>query len=835
MRRDEPLPQAASESKILTPNPSLLRKLAVPVIGIAIQAIVATASLQTLSILRVFIQCESQWSKSQKNAFNFLAQYLDLGDEQDYQRFQVAVADVIEHNAARQALEKPVPDTAAATDGFQRVGVHPNDVPGVIFIFLHFGQYSYFRQAIDLWRQTDAMLAELVSLGKTIHAQNAQGGRPGSDAALRTYLREFDARFSTMATGFSKFLGAGTRDVTTQLAFANIGLALALMSLVVWRMRNLFQRSQLFESALSNEKEQAQVTLQALGDAVIRVNAAGCIDYANAAAERLMGVNQTQALGHALSSIAAIVDNSSSETRCQIDSLLKGQDVQGGPTSELTLVTAARTTPVSVQTAPFEVAGKTAGTVLVLRDMTRERELIARLLWQASHDELTGLANRRELDSRLRAKIAETDSECGDDALLLLDLDQFKLVNDTCGHAAGDQLLREVATLLQLELDEGCVPVRLGGDEFSVILANCDIVRATETAERLRSAIQDLNFVWGDRLFKITASIGLVTNIGATPNAEDALRAADVACYMAKDKGRNRVQVHEPTDVEMLKRVSEMGWVHKIHDALDEDRLRLYAQRIAPLQSVKDETHFELLVRLIDENGAVVLPGSFIPAAERFGLMPLIDRWVVNAAFANLAEQLAACRASETNISFAINLSGQSLGDPAFVAFVRSMFQTHLVSPSSIIFEITETAAIANLQEATKFIRTFREIGCKFALDDFGAGMSSFGYLKRLSVDYLKIDGSFVKDMLVDPIDHAMVDTIARMARKLGKKTIAEFAETDEIIDSLRELGVDYAQGYGISRPAPLGDELGRASSSLVRADPRPREWNRDPPVQRCA
>jgi PAS domain S-box-containing protein len=383
-RRDKPLPQRAADSKILMSDPGLLKKLAVPVVVIAIQALVATASLQTLSILRVFIECESQWSKSQKDSFNYLAQYLDLGDEQDYQRFQTAVADVIEHNAARQALEKAEPEIAAATARFLHVGVHPNDIPGLIFIFLHFRQYSYFRQAITLWQQTDPMLAELVSLGKTIHAQNEQGGRPGSDAALRTYLREFDGRFSTMATAFSKALGAGTRAVTTMLAFANIGAALALMSLVVWRMRNLFRRSQLFENALSSEKEQAQVTLQAIGDAVIRVTASGSIDYANAAAERLIGMNQTRAQGRLLSSLVAIIDMTSLDTRCHIESLLNCDDAKRGPVSELTLVTAASSTPVSIQTAPFEVAGKTVGTVLVLRDMTRERELIGKLSWQAT-------------------------------------------------------------------------------------------------------------------------------------------------------------------------------------------------------------------------------------------------------------------------------------------------------------------------------------------------------------------------------------------------------------------------------------------------------------------
>lgn len=802
-RRAQP-PRTSGAGKARAASPGLVRRIALPALVIAILALVATASLHTLSILRVFIACESVWSKSQKNAFNELNQYLHLGDEENFQRFRAAVAENFEHNHGRQALEQPEPDRAAAAAHFLKVGVHPDDIAGLMFIYINFHDYSHFREATAIWRESDAMLAELVALGETIRARIARGDRPASDKALRAYLRDFDATFQAKALRFSQALSEGTREVTRQLTIANIALAFALTALVVWRMRALFRRSGRFEDALRDEKEQAQVTLQAIADGVIRVDADACIEYVNPAAERLLGLRAADVLGRTIASVVTIVDQLTNET-CErsLEALLRGEP-QDDPTRELALVTAAGTTPISVHGEPLITGGGVVGAVLVLRDMRRERDLIARLKWQASHDELTGLANRRELDRRLRQTAA--DGGDGEDALALLDLDQFKLVNDTCGHAAGDQLLREVATLLKLELGEAGLPVRLGGDEFAAHLTGCDVVRAMAIAEKLREAIQDFTFVWEGRPFKITASIGLVAHIGATSNAAEVFRAADVACYMAKDKGRNRVELHEASGAEILRRVSEMGWVHKIRDALDKGRLRLYAQPIAALQADAADGHCELLVRMRDEQGKLVPPGSFIPAAERYGLMPSIDRWVVNAAFSNLAE----IASPGAPIRCAINLSGQSLDDPTFIDFVGSQFLAYPIAPSAITFEITETTAIASLEEATRFIETFRAIGCKFSLDDFGAGMSSFGYLKRLPVDYLKIDGGFVKDILVDPIDHAMVDMIARMAKKLGKKTIAEFAESEAIIGALRDLGIDYAQGYAVGAPKPVCKRLGR-------------------------
>ncbi|MCW2286152.1 diguanylate cyclase (GGDEF)-like protein/PAS domain S-box-containing protein [Rhodoblastus acidophilus] len=769
---------------------------------IAIQAMVATVSLHTLSVLRVLVEAESEWSKAQKTAANFLNQYLDRGDEQDYQRFLAAIATDFGFNAARQALEKPEPDVSAAAAGLQRVGVHPDDVSGMIFFVRHFRDYGHFRAAIDIWRETDAMLAELAAFGEALHSRVAQGGRPSNEEALRTYLREFDLSLSTKATAFSDDLGAGARALTKQLAGANIGLALFLVGLVVWRVRALFRRIHLFEKALRGEKEHAQVTLQSIGDGVIRVDAKACVEYVNPAAERLIGMTQAATQGRSVASLIRIVDHDAN-----VLSLLEGE-VRFDASCELKLVTTAGMTPISVQREDLQASGEAPGAVLVLRDMTRERDLIERLSWQASHDELTGLANRRELDRRLRREAAALAVEGGESAFLLLDLDQFKLVNDTCGHAAGDQLLREVATILKREVGDSGLAARIGGDEFGALLTGCEILCAIKIAEKLRLAIQDFCFVWEGRTVKIGASIGLVPNVGASANAEDVLRAADVACYIAKENGRNRVELHTPTGDEILKRVSEMGWVHKIRAALDKGHLCLHAQPIVPLRGDAKGAHYELLVRMHDEQGKLVAPRNFIPAAERYALMPRIDRFVVNAAFANLAAITAG--AGETRpITFAINLSGQSLGDPTFIDFVQSQFDAYDVSPSSIAFEITETIAIANLEAATRFIETFKEVGCRFLLDDFGAGMSSFGYLKRLPVDFLKIDGGFVKDMLNSPVDRVMVDMIVRLARTLGIETVAECVETDEVVEALRALGIDYVQGYAVGRPCAICQQFG--------------------------
>ena len=440
-----------------------------------------------------------------------------------------------------------------------------------------------------------------------------------------------------------------------------------------------------------------------------------------------------------------------------------------------------------------------------LRFETAEQEFVARLSWEASHDALTGLVNRREFETRLGSALDKLPLQPSEHFLMFLDLDQFKVVNDTCGHAAGDQLLRQTSVLLAENLRSGGLLARLGGDEFGVLLQDCDAASAVATAERLRLAVQELRFVWNGCAFNISVSIGLVQFVEAN-TMEATLRAADMACYMAKEKGRNRVQVYHPSDSELVERVGEMAWVQRIRNGLDEGRFCLFAQEIRSLGKAEPErSHVELLLRLRDEDGKLVQPGSFMPAAERYGLMPLIDRWVIRNAFALLADRLNSAGPAQLS-GCAINLSGASFGDEDFAEYVRKQFDIYRVPPAMICFEITETSAIANLPSAKRFIEALKKLGCRFSLDDFGTGMSSFSYLKHLPVDFIKIDGSFVTEILNSKMDRAMVEMIVHVAKVTDKSTVAEFVESEEILAALREIGVDYAQGYAIGKPAPFED-----------------------------
>ncbi len=386
-----------------------------------------------------------------------------------------------------------------------------------------------------------------------------------------------------------------------------------------------------------------------------------------------------------------------------------------------------------------------------------------------------------------------------------MDLDQFKVVNDTCGHVAGDELLRQLGHVLQDTVRQSDTLARLGGDEFGVLLERCTKRQALRTVTELQQAIQNLQFSWEGQIFRIGVSIGLVAITETTPSLVELLQQADAACYMAKDLGRNRIHVFRPGDTEMSLRHGEMQWVARINHALAENRFTLYAQNIVPLDNSTD-IHYELLLRMLGENGDIIQPGAFLPAAERYDIMDKLDAWTVETSFKLVASNPAFV---EQVHFITINLSGQSLTNMNFLNTVIAQIKEYKINASKICFEITETAAISNLRAATAFISKLRELGCRFALDDFGSGLSSFGYLKNLQVDYLKIDGMFVKDIVDDPIDHAMVKSINDIGHVMGMKTIAEFVENDAIKGMLREIGVDYAQGYYIGRPQPFDEILG--------------------------
>lgn len=428
------------------------------------------------------------------------------------------------------------------------------------------------------------------------------------------------------------------------------------------------------------------------------------------------------------------------------------------------------------------------------------------LLHLTYHDPLTGRYNRRAFEARLSRAIETAVVEGKRHALCYLDVDQFKVVNDTCGHVAGDELLKQVAALLEREIRESDMLARLGGDEFGVLLEGCELDRAAELAEAMRLKVRKYRFVWQDKPFDVSISIGLVPITAESANLVEVLKNADAACYVAKDSGRNRVQIYRSHDKELAQRYGEMQWVSRIEQALEENRFELHGQLIRPTAKKAFPPHYEVLVRLRDPDGQWVPPMAFIPAAERYNLMPSVDQWVVRHTLALLAAQRA--KGLGDDVLLTINLSGQSLGSDEVLAAIERAIEETGVTPANLCFEITETAAIANLAAASRFMRRLRRLGCRFSLDDFGSGLSSFGYLINLDVDCVKIDGHFVKNVLTDPLSRSIVDAINRVGHVMGISTIAEFVESQAIAAALEKLGVDYVQGFGIHKPEPLAGLL---------------------------
>ncbi len=558
------------------------------------------------------------------------------------------------------------------------------------------------------------------------------------------------------------------------------------------------------ETQVFEEKERAQVTLQSIGDGVITTDADGLVDYINPVAQDLTGWDQRSARGKPVSDIMMLVN---AHTRATVENpvirCLKEGRMISLPESTVLITRSSEEISIQDSASPIrDRIGNIIGSVMIFHDVSKESRMFRKLSYQASHDTLTGLINRREFENCLTTAIDDIKNN-GEQthALLYIDLDQFKVVNDTFGHVAGDALLKQLSELIQKSIRSTDILARLSGDEFGVLVERCDDERAIEVAEAIRGSIEDYRFEWQESFTNIRCSIGIVMMTSENADVAGLMSSADVACYSAKDMGRNQIHMYKNSDASL--RHEEMKWVSRITSAVEDNRLELFYQPIIGIGKDNDTArgHYELLLRMRDENGELVGPNQFIPAAERYNLMSTLDRWVIHEALSQIADRN---RDGEARYTIAINLSGTSLSEDRFLDFVINELKAQKLPAGAICFEITETAAISNLSRVIYFMQTLKKLGCKFSLDDFGSGLSSFTYLKNLPVDYLKIDGQFIRHVAEDNVDESMVRAISEVGHAMGIETIAERVETKQVLDKLGTLGVEFAQGYYIARPASI-------------------------------
>jgi diguanylate cyclase (GGDEF)-like protein/PAS domain S-box-containing protein len=568
------------------------------------------------------------------------------------------------------------------------------------------------------------------------------------------------------------------------------------------------------DKTLKRQERRFSAILHSIADGIIATDNERKIQFLNPVAEEITGWKEAEAQTKSIENLISIIDENTNSiiqlpavdtpiTKKSIfyfkNAVVKNRNGDKIPVEG---------TIASIRDSEKKVEGQ----VIAIRDVTQLREMSDKISYQASHDALTGLYNREAFSQSLKGMINSANKENRQHALIYLDLDQFKLINDTIGHAAGDELLLETTGIMKSVFRSSDVCARLGGDEFGVLLSDTDQDMAYVIAQRLHNRLSERRLIWDKTAFNIHSSIGLVTIDTASEDIHSVLAAADDACYIAKDEGGRRIRVYKTSDSTFKKRRGEMQWVTRLTRALEEDRFELFYQNIIPISQAAKETRmekFELLIRMVDEEGNIIPPADFLPAAERYNMMPSIDRWVINTAMGMYNKVASQNGTVGKRMIFTINLSAESMADEHFLEFIQNQIKSHGVKPSDFCFEITETVTISNMTTASKFIHELKALGCTFALDDFGSGFSSFNYLKNMPVDYLKIDGSFIKDMDENAVNSAMVEAINNLGHVMGIKTIAEFVRNRQILDRLKDLGIDYAQGYEISKPQSLKELIG--------------------------
>ena len=569
--------------------------------------------------------------------------------------------------------------------------------------------------------------------------------------------------------------------------------------------RDISHRKSL-EVSLSRSKRQAQYTLESISEGVITTDNDGRIDYMNLAAETLIGSNRDDAAGHRIGELFTLVDDADRRPlgdpveRC----LAMRRRVNMGRRAVMISNDGDHEHSVEITASPIRGPGNSiSGAVVVFHDVSEIRGLTRKMSYQATHDPLTGLINRREFERRLDEAMDAAHAEEAVHMLFYMDLDRFKAVNDTCGHLAGDNMLREVAGLIKEQVRDSDFVGRLGGDEFGALLIGCPIQKARQIASDICNAVDDYRFVWKDKIFNIGISIGLVEISHVSGSLQDVMSAADSACYVAKQEGRGQVHVYSARDEAIARERGDIQWLKALQAALHEDSFELAVQPILAMSGSADSgPAVEVLIRLPDGRGRTADTAEFLRPAERYQLMPQIDRWVVNAALGAIAGGEIKLGG---NRSVAINLSGQTLADEPFLGFVVDALDRSGVSPSSVCFEVTEKAILSNVQHAQRFIEVLHGIGCEFSLDDFGSGLGSFSSLKHLPIDYLKIDGTYTRNLQSDEVNQEMVNAMIKLARKMQFRIVAEQVEHQEDFDWLREVGIDFIQGHFVDAPVALG------------------------------
>ncbi len=722
-----------------------------------------------------------------------------------------AISGVIAQLAQQQQAQTALQNSEARFQAFM------NHSPAVVFIKDQAGHYAYlnrpFEKAFNL--EKDALVGK--SDTDYLPEKVAQQVRENDRRVLLKNKEEVVVESVPTPDGVDRYwqvLKFPFTDPTGQQFVGGVAI-------------DITQQKQ-FEERLVEEQQITKATLKSIDDAVITTNAAGLVQYLNPVAEQLTGWTQAAAYNQPISQVFQIIHQATYQPADNpVEQALR--DRQAVRLDGYTTLVARGGHRLSIENsaAPIQTdSGQLIGAVMVFRDVSTMRQLTQQLSWQTTHDILTGLLNRREFELRLRQAVDNARTHRKVHALCYFDLDNFKIINDTCGHAAGDELLKQVSTLLVAHIRMTDTLARLGGDEFGLLLEYCQIDQAQRIVHKLREKLKALRFVYAGRAFSVAVSIGITTITADTQNAETALTDADAACYAAKRKGRNRTQLYRTNDFDLAQQRGEIQWAAYIAEALEAEALeaealeaeasetskfQLYQQPILSLSPACPEgEHYEVLLRLQDQAGRLVSPGVFMPAAERYDLMPQIDRWVVSTLFATQASYYQQVwHRSQTQPDagshlYSVNLSGASINDDDFIHFLREQFEKYNIPPSLICFEVTETAAITNLEKAAQFITEMRSLGCQFALDDFGSGMSSFTYLKMLPIDYLKIDGHFIQNIVDNEVDMAMVTAIHQIAQVMNIQTVAEFVEDDATLQTVRALGIGYAQGYGIARPKPL-------------------------------